>query len=249
MLPAPSGYQPGSPRQRAVSITLSACIILIALLLALLQTQVKPAPEARQVTTTFDVEGRPAGGATPEKRKQKAARKQPEPRARERPVPQPPQPRPIEQPKIEDPLEPAFIRLSRRDFAAGDIGGMRASGAAGGARGNDNAAAAYGPGEGPGGVQLYDAEWYRKPTDAQLATYMPQNAPREGWGLIACRTVENYRVEDCQILGESPRGSGFGRAVQNAAWQFLVLPPRINSKPQIGTWVRIRITYEGRSAG
>jgi protein TonB len=44
-------------------------------------------------------------------------------------------------------------------------------------------------------------------------------------------------------MGESPLGSGFARAVREAAWQFRVLPPRINGQPVIGAWVRIRITY------
>ena len=119
----------------------------------------------------------------------------------------------------------------------------------GSAKGSDSngkgtgSANAEGPGDGPGGVKLYNAEWHRKPTDAELSTYMPKNGTLAGWGMIACQTVERYRVENCQVLGESPRGSGFGRAVQNAAWQFLVKPPRINNKPQIGEWVRIRIDY------
>ncbi|HEX7871935.1 MAG TPA: hypothetical protein VF475_03425 [Sphingobium sp.] len=142
---------------------------------------------------------------------------------------------------------PSFIQLSPSDMAAADIGKMPSRGAANGSGGSTgDSKAVAGPGQGPGGVQLYEAEWYRRPTDAELATYMPANPPRDGWGLVACKTIENYHVENCQPLGESPYGSGLAKAVRLAAWQFLVRPPRIDGKPQIGTWVRIRIDYTQR---
>lgn len=134
-------------------------------------------------------------------------------------------------------------------MAAGDIANRPSKQDASGSAGaGQNSGSAYGPGEGPGGVQLYDADWYRKPSDAELASYLPEGAPTKGWGLIACKTVEHYHVENCQTIGEYPLGSGFARAVRSAAWQFLVLPPRINGRPIIGAWVRIRIDYAERSA-
>ena len=145
---------------------------------------------------------------------------------------------------------PSFLQLSPSDFSASDIGRLPSRGSAegtGGSTGNSRAVA--GPGEGPGGVQLYEAEWYRRPTDAELAGYMPANPPREGWGLVACKTIENFHVENCQPLGESPLGSGFAKAVRQAAWQFLVRPPRIDGKAQVGAWVRIRIDYTQRVVG
>jgi hypothetical protein len=242
-----TGYQPNTPRQRVVSAAMSIGVILLALLLALLQTTINPPAEKQKNPTTFDISGEPNKNSGGEKPQQKRAEEKPTAKSDTKTVPVPPVPRPVEQPKVKEPVEPAFIKLSRKEFAAGDIGSLPpAAGSGTGAKGRNSSASAYGPGEGPGGVQLFDAEWYRKPTDAQLAGYMPKSAPGEGWGLVACRTIEDYRVEDCQILGESPRGSGYGRAVQNAAWQFLVRPPRIDSKPQVGTWVRIRITYSAR---
>ena len=96
---------------------------------------------------------------------------------------------------------------------------------------------------GAAGQQLYDADWYRKPTDAELAPYLPPGAPRRGWGEVACHMVADYRVEDCREIAQYPAGSGLARAVREASWQFRVLPPRINGRPLIGAWVRIRIDY------
>lgn len=152
------------------------------------------------------------------------------------PVPPPPVP-------VQKPAEttPSFLNMTSAEFAAADISKMASSRKQAGDQGIGVATA--GPGDGPGGVRLHNADWYRRPTNAQLDGYLPANAPRKGWGLVACKTVAQYHVEDCQTLGESPLGSGFGRAVREAAWQFLVLPPRINGRPMVGEWVRIRITY------
>ena len=99
-----------------------------------------------------------------------------------------------------------------------------------------------GPGHGPNGETLYNARWYREPTHAELDTYLPKGTRRSGWGLIACRTVAHYHVEDCVELGQSP-GSGLAGAVRQAAWQFLVYPPRIGGHQLVGSWVRIRVDY------
>jgi protein TonB len=98
-------------------------------------------------------------------------------------------------------------------------------------------------GTGPNGEPLYAAQWYREPYDDELRGFL-STARGPGWGLIACRTVPSYRVEDCVIVGESPRGSGIGQSVLAASWQFLVRPPRVGGREKYGEWVRIRIDYE-----
>ncbi len=102
---------------------------------------------------------------------------------------------------------------------------------------------AYGPGGGPHGETLYNAQWQREPTHAEMAFYMPKSVPAGSWAIIACRTVEKFRVEDCAELGEAPPGSGLSRAIREASWQFRVRPPRVGGKVLVGAWVRIRFDF------
>ncbi len=97
-------------------------------------------------------------------------------------------------------------------------------------------------GSGPNGEPLYAASWYREPRDGELRGYL-STATGPGWGLIACRTVPDYRVEDCVPIAEYPVGSNINRSILAAAWQFKVRPPRIGGRPMVGEWVRIRIDY------
>lgn len=162
-------------------------------------------------------------------------------------VPAPSAPPPPAPPPMPSPLGdiPGLIRLTREDFAAGDIGKIaRAPGPA------PAQLADAGPapgdsvpiGNAPNGEPLYPAEWFREPRDAELTPYLAKaRGVPGGWGLIACQTAPRYRVENCQILGESPAGSSLGYQVREAAWQFQVQPPRKGGKPMIGAWVRIQI--------
>ncbi len=102
-------------------------------------------------------------------------------------------------------------------------------------------------GTAPNGEPLYAAAWYREPRLEELRAYL-STARGPGWGLIACRTAPDYRVEDCVGLSEYPEGSEITRAVLAAAWEFKVRPPRLGGRSLVGSWVRIRIDYGvGRS--
>lgn len=198
-----------------------------------------PEPEAEKSPERTEKKKKEEAAA-PEKKK---VEKPEEPR---KPVEKPVE-TPVEKPIVTLPVQPKmpFLQLDSAQMAAADIGKMpkKDDSQSAGTSGQGNSRVAAGPGEGPGGVQLFEAEWYRRPTPAELGGYMPPNAPAGGWGLVACKTVENFRVENCQALRESPQGSGFARAVRLAAWQFLVRPPRVNGKVMVGSWVRIRIDY------
>lgn len=143
-------------------------------------------------------------------------------------------------PTITPPPQPStkptpWLEMSNDEMAASDISKLPAAGSGGG---GDSEVV----GHGPNGEALYAAEWAREPTDAELAGYLPRNAP-EGYGLIACRTIANNRVDDCIELENSPPGSHLASAVRQAAWQFHVRPPRKGGHALIGSWVRIRIDY------
>lgn len=222
-----------------------ALVLNAILLLALFTLAPKPEPQRvdDRLPVTFDVE---TGQKTEkqQKRAEKTEKREQDkasPKRQADAVVRPPIP--VEKPAEQPPSPFPFLTLDREQMASADIGNMPKAAQGASSAGTGNSAAVSGPGEGPGGVQLYEAEWYRRPTHAELSPFMPANAPSQGWGLVACKTVDHYHVDNCQTLGESPLGSGFARAVRLAAWQFLVLPPRVDGKMQVGSWVRIRIDY------
>jgi protein TonB len=222
-----------SPRARRVLSFLIVVAVHILLAFVLLTMTPQFAKMAKQVTAMEllpDLE--PPAAKSLAKKAQKPVDK-----------PQPPTstiPPPIV--KMErPPSEPLFEKLL---FDAVDISKLpnRKSESAAAAPTGDSAVT-YGPGAGPGGVQLFVAEWVREPTDAELAFYVKDLARNGAVAIIACRTVARNKVEDCQVMDEQPRGSGLGRALAEAAWQFRVRPPRLNGEPQVGTWVQIRFTF------
>jgi protein TonB len=230
-------------RQRAGGLAF-ALVLNLLLLLALftLSPHIDPPKVDDRMPVTFDVE---TGQKTDEQqakaeKTQKREQNKASPQTQADPVVRPPVP--VEKPAQQPPSPFPFLTLNREQMAAADIGNLP-KGVQGTGSGKGDSAMVSGPGEGPGGVQLYEAEWYRRPTHAELSAFMPGNAPARGYGLVACKTIDHYHVENCQTLGEAPLGSGFAKAVRLAAWQFLVRPPRVNGKEMVGSWVRIRIDY------
>jgi hypothetical protein len=215
---------------RAIALGLAIAIELL-FLLALLQLvpsaskkllppttttfQMLPAEIAQKVTKVEK-----SGGAPPAKT----------PTPRSAPVVVPKVPRPI-------------LTMSKDEFAATDISKLPKNGGNEGNGSGKGTGSAMGPGEGPGGEPMYNAEWYVEPPRGALALYLPNGAPPNSWGMVACKTIPNYGVENCQQLGESPVGSGISRALRLAAWQFKVRPPRIGGRPLMGVWVRIRFDF------
>lgn len=196
--------------------------------------QEKPAPRLVSFESKPDAKQTPD---PPERQPQKAL--QAERPAFQMPKPEPEQPTP--QPA---PSAVTMIPLSRAQMAGADIAG-KSEAPAGKARmgppdaGTSGDTARVG-GSGPNGEPLYAAAWYREPYPDELDGYL-STASGPGWGLIACRTAPDFRVEDCVGLDEYPRGSNMNRAILAAAWQFRVRPPRIGGRSMVGEWVRIRI--------
>ena len=224
----------GGRRSRVAALVLSAAImLLIGLVLVQMGMTGEGGPGLGSRLTAVNLS---AASKSPQK---KAAAKAAA-SAKTVPTPQPRQPTPVTPPAP----SLSIIHLTHDEFAASDISKLpRHRDDASDSASAGRAASTYGPGDGPGGAHLFNAEWYREPPKAALASYLPNGAPPGSWGMIACRTVERYHVEDCQELGESPPGSGLARALRQAAWQFLVRPPRVNGQPIIGAWVRIKFDF------
>jgi protein TonB len=218
------------------SFALALAINIGLLLLLLGLGVVTPREKQRPGALTIDL--LPESRRAAAERTEKTAVQQ---RQATRPVPKPP---PIvipSKPTITPPPKPSekpWVEMSKEDLAAADISKLPAAGAGG--RGDSEVV-----GHGPNGEALYNAEWAREPTDAEIGGYWPRHVT--GWGLVACKTVPNNRVDDCIEIDQSPPGSHLASAVRQAAWQFRVRPPRKGGRELIGAWVRILIEIESRS--
>lgn len=232
-------------RRRATGLVLALLTegLLIVILLLFGQKEFRRS-QGEASLSTFDVA--PPQAAQEEQEKHRA----PEVKELQKSQARPPEPKtPDTQPEPEVAL-PSLIPLSQRDLAALDIANIAprprvppparavAGPSAAGIPGDTPLMA----GTGPNGEPLYAAQWYREPTDRELSGYL-SSADGPGWGLIACKTEPEYRVDQCVILGEYPTGSRIANAVLQASWQFRVRPPRKGGKSLIGEWVGIRIDY------
>jgi protein TonB len=230
-------------RRRTVSFVLALVVeALLILVLLLFGPHLTPAPkpEPRRATSFSLAPSEKEAATAPEHRTKAHAAAKPASGAT---TPIPPMPPVITPPKVPTPPAalPGVLPIT---LGASDISKLKSSASNDdGAETGTDSKLAYGPGEGPGGQPLYNAEWYREPSDAQLNGYLPKGAPPNSWALIACQTMPQFHVDNCRSLGESPVGSGLGRAMREAAWQFLVRPPRRGGKVLVGAWVKIRIDF------
>jgi periplasmic protein TonB len=232
-LSAPFDRPPLRRRLSGLALAVGVNIVLLLVLLGL--GIIPPPPMQRSKSMIIDLLPESRRAAATQTRKTEVTRAQ-----TNRPVPKPP---PIilpVKPTITPPPAPSkepapWIELSKEDLAASDISKLQSSGAGG--AGDSEVV-----GHGPNGEALYNAEWAREPSDAELSGYLPRNAP-DGYGLIMCKTLPQNRVDDCIELEQDPPGSHLASAVRQAAWQFRVRPPRKGGRPLIGSWVRIRIDY------
>jgi len=239
-----------TPDGRRRAIGFGVALLLEALLILLLLTLGqggKIGGKVGEVLTTFDASEAEAPPQPEDK--------PPQPQQQTQPA-APPQPRP-EEPVPPAPPKPApappLIQLPRDTGPTFDISNLPPEPArpaparptvgppAPSSRGDTPVV-----GTAPNGQPLYAAQWYREPTDQELGGYLSTAQP--GWGLIACKTAPEYRVEECVVLDEYPNGSNVGRATLAASWQFKVRPPRKGNRYLVGEWVRIRITYQMRQA-
>lgn len=242
-----ASYQSGSDRRRALSLalTIAAHVLIVLLLLRLGPALPSFVKLDNKPLSTFDVSPTPSeqprGAKKTDVKKTSggAPRKARSPSVQPPAATTPPPPTPI----VVIPKTPSLFELGDisklpshpEDRAVADAGD-------GSSVGKDSGSA-YGPGEGPGGARLYNAEWLTEPARSQTAPYLPATIEQGSWGMIACKTIPDNRVDNCRSLSESPLGSGISRGLREAAWQFRIRPPRIGGKPVIGAWVRIRFDF------
>ena len=236
--------------RRAVSLVLAILIhILLLLLLLRLAPPVTIRPPADRATTIFTVPA-PTTEQASKHSHQKQRTKQAASAAPRAPVARParaPTPaNPSAQPWV---LNPALAGFDLSHVPTAPASQIAGTGVGTGEGTGSGAGSSKGAGQGPGGVQLYAAQWVREPTNAEMGPYMPAGHYAGGWADIACRTVPRFHVEDCEELGQSPPGSGLSRALREAAFQFLVRPPRVNGKTMVGEWVRIHFDFYERKRG
>lgn len=217
--------------------------VLVLLLLTLGQPNAGR-QEAEATLSSFNAKNVPEQAPAPPEKDE------PDTRPDERAAPQPPKAEKAVPERAEPLPFPPMIQLSPKEMAAVDIAAVpqRPSPSQSNMGPPDRGTPSDTPrvgGAGPNGEPLYAASWYSEPRDDELSGYL-STSQGPGWGLIACRTVPDYRVEDCFMVDEYPNGSNIARSVLAAAWQFRVRPPRIGGRLKIGEWVRIRIDYEQR---
>lgn len=229
-------------RRRAVSFVLALAIEALILIAILLWRPFFPPRKVDHPLSTFSVVPAP-GREAPKPAQRSVSQKRSASDSAAAAAPPKPPTLPIPKPEKPVPTPPSsgLQGVMPIELGSSDIGKIKGS-----ATGNDtgkDSSSPYGPGEGPGGQPLYNAEWYREPTGPELNGYLKEAPPPGSWALIACRTIPNYHVENCRSLGESPIGSGLSRSMREAAWQFLIRPPRVGGKPIMGAWVRICIEF------
>jgi protein TonB len=233
-------------RRRGIGLAIALLLEALFILAILSLSMRSGGPEAgKRGLSTFSLEAEAESAAADKSEAETPVTKEQQ-RNLNPPIPKPllPPVNPVKAP----PPSPDFIKVSKSEFDAMDLSKLPASGSAGAGdskgsgQGNKGM---MGPGLGPGGAQLYPVAWLREPYDSELRPYLAaaRSIPNGATADIACRMIENNRVENCQIIGENPRGTGLAQALRKAAWQFLVKPPRIDNKPQLGVWVQIHFDF------
>ena len=251
-------------RAGGIVLTLLLEGLLVFLLLSFGPHMAQPRKVA-ETTTVLNIEAPPAPQpvpAPPEAEPQDPSEDAPAAPSPPRPQPQPQAQLPSQPsssfakpnlmpPQVQVTRPPAVMPMTPNQMAAADLsnlpardapaGGKPMMGPVGSARSSDSERV----GTAKNGEPLYRVSWYREPTQRELDGYL-STAQGPGYAVIECRTVENFRVEECVGDSEYPQGSNMLRAVLAAAWQFRVRPARIGGQSQVGSMVRIRIEYGSR---
>jgi len=223
--------------RRAIGITVALAIeaVLLLMLLAMgIRDEAEPVPMAE--VSTFDVQDAASPETPPADDEEMPSALEPEPQPVQEPVPQPtaePEPAPLPPAAVIPRPVPAAPARPPAPAANAPVYGPPAP--------TNRPRDSTRVGTAPNGQPLYAAAWYRRLRDDEMRGYLSTTEP--GYAVVACRTVPDFRVEDCVLESEWPQGAGMGRAVMAMAWQSRVRPPMLSGRYQVGEWVRIRITH------
>lgn len=140
-------------------------------------------------------------------------------------------PLPVEQPELPAPPKPAptpTLNVGVSDIASPTPGmgqGGQGTGTGSG----------VGAGDGPGRGVRTGPRNLREPRMNDLRRFHPPEALRRnisGTVVVRCRIREDTRLDQCEILGENPRGQGFGAAGIAAATElYRFRPAMIDGRP------------------
>ena len=118
-----------------------------------------------------------------------------------------------------------------------------------GVAGEGSGLGTQGPGQGGEGTAseiMTGPDWIVRPTDAQMRLYFPRDAIERhtnGVAWLGCQVDAANRARHCRILGERPRGLGFGAAGLRFSRLFRIRPPQRDGRNQYDAWVRIPIYF------
>ena len=91
------------------------------------------------------------------------------------------------------------------------------------------------------------ADWYKRPSNADVRAVWPAAALKLGSGGVAeilCRVNVHGAAEDCRVVSETPANKGFGEAALMLTPQFLFKPATVGGVAAPSE-VRIPITFQG----
>ena len=93
------------------------------------------------------------------------------------------------------------------------------------------------------------ASWVFKPGTIEMRPFNPPLARSEnvnGRVLLSCRVLRTGHVTDCKVMGEGPRGYGFGKAALEVSRLFVLRPPTLNGEADEARRVEIPVSFNNR---